>query len=167
MAPDAQQPKQNGMAALLTTLAQSGHQWVQLATVALVAISGLGNWVATWNSGDKSRQEIEISRRVAWEGEQRIKAELVKQVAEIHKWMQEATAEFHQGNTDSAANRKLLGLFKEELDAFEARQLAALNNQNAILRNQTDILNELHVYVKERQRDRDRDRERERGRGEQ
>ena len=143
--------KPNGMIHLLTTLASSGHAWVQFGTLVLIGITGFGNWVATWNSADRNKQEIEINRRVAWEGEQRLKAELIRQVADIHDWMRKATEEFHQGNEDSAANRKLLGVFKEELEGFEARQLAVLNNQNKIMDNQTAILKELQAYVKQRQ----------------
>jgi len=140
-----EKPKTNG--AVLTTLAQSGHQWVQLATVGLVALSGLGNWVATWNSADRNKAEIEVSRKVAFEGEQRIKAELVKQVAEIHEWMRAATSEFHQRNVDSAANKKSLQEFKDDMTAFEIRQLSALTNQEKMLDNQGKILTEIHEIV--------------------
>jgi hypothetical protein len=142
----------NGTAKLLTVLAQSGNQWVQLATVGLVALSGVGNWVATWNSSDRNKQEIEISRRVAWEGEQRIREEVRHQIEDIHKWIQDSIDEFHKGNADSAQNKRLLGEFKEELAGFEARQLAVLNNQNSIMANQTQLLNDLHNFVKECQK---------------
>ena len=142
----------NHTAALLSTLAQSGNKWVQLATVGLVALSGIGNWVATWNSGDKSRTEIEISRRVAYEGEQRIRQEVQRQVSDIHKWMSEATDEFHRGNADSADNKKILMGFQSELTNFEERQVAALNNQTKMLQNQTQILEGLHAFVKEKER---------------
>jgi hypothetical protein len=152
MAPEKENATAAATSKLLTTLASSGSHWVQLGTVALVALSGLGNWAATWNSSDRNKQEIEVSRRVAWEGEQRIKQELVKQVAEIHEWMKAATVEFHQGNLDSAANRKTLGEFKEGLDAFEIRQLSALTNQEKILNNQTKILEQLQDFVKKREK---------------
>jgi hypothetical protein len=119
----------------------------------LIGITGLGNWVATWNSADRNKTEIEINRRVAWEGEQRLKAELIRQVAEIHNWMRDATTEFHQGNADSAANKKLLNQFSEELGGFEARQLAVLNNQNNIMKTQTQILEELQGYVRSRKKE--------------
>jgi hypothetical protein len=143
---------------LLTTLAQSGHAWVQFGTLILIALTGFGNWVATWNSADRNRTEIEISRRVAWEGEQRIKAELVRQVAEIHRWMQDATDEFHRGNADPAENRKSLKVFQSELTDFESRQLTALENQNRMLENQAKILNEIHSFVKEREREREKEK---------
>jgi len=96
------------MSQLLSTLAQSGHQWVQFAVLILVGLSGFGNWVATWNSGDRSRQEIEVSRRVAWEGQERLREEVRRQVNDIHMWLKEATEEFHRGNADSAENNKML-----------------------------------------------------------
>jgi len=142
-----QQTKANGMAALLTTLAQSPHQWVQLVTVALIAVTGIGNWVATWNSADRNKTEIEISRRVAAEGEQRIKAEFVRQVSEIHSWMHDATDEFHRGNADSAENRKMLAASQSELVEFERRQTLALDNQTKIIRTQNQILEEIHQIV--------------------
>jgi hypothetical protein len=107
---------------LLTTLAQSGNHWVQLGTLALVGFAGLGNWAATWNSSDRNKQEIEISRRVAWESEARIKQEMIAQVAEIHRWMREATDEFHRGNEDSAYNRKTLDQIKKDLEDLQKKQ---------------------------------------------
>jgi Flp pilus assembly protein TadB len=103
---DAHKP--NGTIALLSRLAHSGNAWVQFGIVILVGLSGLGNWIATWDSADRNKAEIEISRRVAWESEQRIKAEMVRQIAEIHRWLDQARTEFHTGNEDSAANRKML-----------------------------------------------------------
>jgi len=149
--------KRNGMVSLLSALAHSTDKWVQLGTLGLIGLTGLGNWLATWNSGDKNRQEIEINRRVAWEGEQRIKAELVKQVSEIHSWMREATDEFHKGNADSAANRKTLNqIVREDLEGFEKRQEAALDNQNKImavqskiLENDTVLIREIHTVVEQ------------------
>jgi Flp pilus assembly protein TadB len=118
-----QPPQQtNGLANLLHKLAASGDRWVQFGIVVLVGLSGLGNWAATWNSADRNKAEIEISRRVAWEGEQRIKAQVSQQVAEIHKWMREATDEFHKGNEDSAYNRNLLDQIKKELDEMKESQ---------------------------------------------
>jgi len=144
--------KPNSHAALLTTLAQSSHAWVQFGTLLLVGLAGLGNWVATWNSSNQNRQEIEVSRRVNWEGQERLKAELIRQVDEIHSWMREATGEFHQGNADSSQNKKILVQFKEDLEGFEARQLAVLNNQNQIMRNQTEMIQEIHAFVQQRKK---------------
>ena len=140
-----QQP--NGQTSVLSTLAQSSNQWVQLATVGLVALSGFGNFSATWNSADRNKEEIEVSRRVAFEGEQRIRAEVAKQVAEIHNWMRDATDEFHKGNADSAANKKMLVDFKDEVIGFEKRQLTALDNQKEIIRVKGQILTHTHEIV--------------------
>jgi septal ring factor EnvC (AmiA/AmiB activator) len=109
---------QNG---ILSTLAQSGNQWVQLGTLALVGFAGVGNWVATWNSSDRNKEEIQTSRRITEESEWRIKQELVRQVAEIHNWMKQATEEFHQGNADSSYNRQTLEQIKKELEDLEKK----------------------------------------------
>jgi hypothetical protein len=150
--PDQSQKRPpNGTVALLTTLAQSGHAWVQFGTLLLIGIAGLGNWVATWNSANQNRQEIEVSRRVNWEGQEKLKQELIRQVGEIHRWMSEATDEFHKGNEDSAANRKMLTrVMRDDLEGFEGRQLKALENQSAIIQNQAKILEEIHKFVLER-----------------
>lgn len=124
------------MVAALSTLAQSSNRWVQLGTLGLIAFSGFGNWVATWNSSDRNKQEIEISRRVAWEGEQRIRDEVRKQVADIHEWMRNATAEFHQGNEDSAKNRKTLAGILDDIHASQANQIRMLQNQTTLLKGQ-------------------------------
>jgi hypothetical protein len=58
-------PEQN-KTALLTTLAQSSSQWVQLATVGLVAVSGLGNWLATNNNGGETRTQVAVAREQAF-----------------------------------------------------------------------------------------------------
>ena len=142
----------NGTTKLLTALAQSGHQWVQLATVALVALSGIGNFIITSSSSDRNRQEIEINRRVAYEGEQRIRDEVRRQIEDIHKWIRESQDEFHKGNIDTASNKKTLAQFGEELIGFEKRQLVALENQKSILNNQTQILTEIHAFMLERKK---------------
>lgn len=114
----------NGLAGIMTvlsTLASSGNTWVQLATVGLIAFSGFGNWVATWNSADRNKTEIEVSRRVSWEGEQRIKAEVVRQVQEMHDWVAQARAAFAQGNTDSAENRRMLIKLSQNVDDIERK----------------------------------------------
>jgi hypothetical protein len=106
----------NGLSQLLSTLAQSGSQWVQLGTLALVGFAGLGNWLATWNSSDRNKDEIQASRRVTEESEWRIKQELVRQVAEIHAALKQSAEEFHKGNEDSAYNHQMLDQLKKELD---------------------------------------------------
>jgi hypothetical protein len=115
--PNAKPP--NGALALLSTLAHSSDKWVQLGTLGLIGLSGFGNWVATWNSANQNRQEIEVSRRVNWEGQERVRAEVVRQIQEIHTWMRNATEEFHRGNEDSAANRKTLKELAEDMEKLE------------------------------------------------
>jgi hypothetical protein len=148
-------PPPNGMSSVLTSLAHSTDRGVQFGTLALIALSGFGNWFVTLNSGDRNRQEIEINRRVAWEGEQRIKAEVVRQVADIHNWVRESTDEFHKGNEDSAANRKMLAdLVKidQELEKTEKRLLASLDNQTRMLENQGQMLDNQAQGVKSLQK---------------
>jgi hypothetical protein len=123
MTPDSQPPAKssNGMMNLLSVLAQSTNKWVQLGTLVLIALSGFGNWVATWNSADRNKAEIEISRRVAWEGEQRIKAEVIRQVQDMHDWMEQAQTSFRQGNADSAENRRMLVKLTQDVDELERK----------------------------------------------
>ena len=111
----------NGTSSVLSTLASSSNMWVQLSTVGLVAVSGFSNWAATWNSADRNKSEIEISRRVAFEGEQRIKAEVIRQVHEMHDWMDQARAAFARGNNDSAENRKMLVKLTEDISGIEKK----------------------------------------------
>jgi hypothetical protein len=106
---------------LLSVLAQSTNKWVQLGTLGLIGLSGLGNWMATWNSADRNKAEIEISRRVTWEGEQRIKAEVVRQVQEIHDWVAQARTAFSQGNADSAENRRMLTKLIQDVDDIKRK----------------------------------------------
>ena len=132
--------KQNGVLHVLSTLAQSGNVWIQFGSLILITAGAVGNWVATWNSANQNRAEIEINRRVAWEGEQRIKAVVFEQIKEIHTWMKEATDEFHQGNVDSASNRKMLAQFKSALDEAETRQRHEIESLEKILQNHTLML---------------------------
>jgi hypothetical protein len=146
--PNAKSP--NGALALLSTLAQSTNKWVQLGTLALIAFSGIGNWLATWNSSNANRTEIEVNRRENSQGQERLRAEVARQVEEIHSWIRSSTEEFHKGNEDSAANRKLLNqLVKEDLDAFERRQNTSLNNQNQMMKNQSQMLENDSVLIRE------------------
>ena len=132
------------MSSVLTSLAHSTDRWVQLGTLALIGLSGFGNWVATWNSADRNKEEIEINRRVAAEGEARIRAEVVRQVQDIHTWMREASDEFHKGNEDSAVTRKTLTELVHHLDyelgETEKRLTGSLDNQTHMLANQGQML---------------------------
>jgi len=144
-----QQEKKNGLAPVLAQLAQSGHAWVQFGTLALIGLSGLGNWVATWKSADRNKDEIEISRRATWEATERVRQEVFKQVGEIHQWIKASQDEFHQGTADASQSKKILNQFKVELDAFEARQTATLEKQNQIMANQTQMLEHDTVLLQE------------------
>jgi hypothetical protein len=131
------EPKPNSTPNVLSTLASSSSQWVQLATVGLVALSGVGNWAAT----NHNKEELSA-------GQERIRAEVIRQVDEIHEWVEKSRAEFHQGNEDSAANRKLLtAIMREDLQTFGDRQQTALNNQNKIMQAQTQILENDTVLI--------------------
>lgn len=56
--PIKEPPKGNGMSGLLTTIAGGGDNWIKLATLALVAISGSGNFLATTKTADYNGDEI-------------------------------------------------------------------------------------------------------------
>lgn len=111
-----------GMMALLTTLAQSGHAWVQFGTLLLIAVTGVFNWVATWNASDRNKEELQVNRRVAWEGEQRLREDMRKQLQEVHDWIKESKDDFNRGNQDSAENRKMLTNLLQDVNGIE-RQL--------------------------------------------
>jgi len=60
-----QPPKQNGSAtSALLQMASGGDNWVKLATIGLIVLSGGSNWLATQRSGDDNREEV---RRVVSE----------------------------------------------------------------------------------------------------
>lgn len=138
--PGSEAKKANGMAHVLASLATSGSAWVQLGTLALIGLSGLGNWIATWNSANENKAQIEINRRVAWEGEQRIRDDVRREIQEIHEWIRESKDDFEKGNRDSAANRKMLGGIVEEIHAGQENQTKLLENQTALLRGQKVVL---------------------------
>jgi hypothetical protein len=126
MTNEVSKPKDNGKIALLTQLASSGDNWVKLGIMVMIGLSGFGNWLATWHSSDSNRAEIV-------QGQERIRAEVIRQVQDIHNWIQSSTEEFHRGNEDSAANKKILMKFKNDLDDFESRQMKILENQGKML----------------------------------
>jgi len=110
--PPASKPQPNGTAQLLTTLAQSGDKWIQFGILCLVGISGFGNWFATQNSGQQNLA-----------GQERIKQEVREQINDMHGWIEdnrrfikESVDEFHRGNADSSANRKLLERIEPKMD---------------------------------------------------
>jgi hypothetical protein len=109
------------MVALLTTLAQSGHAWIQAGTLILVAATGFFNWAATWNASDRNKLELETNRRIGWESEQRIRDEMRKQLTEVHDWIRESRDDFSRGNQDSAENRKMLTTVIQDLNGIERK----------------------------------------------
>jgi hypothetical protein len=56
----------NGIATLLTTLARSGDKAIQFGILALVGLSGLGNWLATNNNGGETRTQVNVAREQAF-----------------------------------------------------------------------------------------------------
>jgi hypothetical protein len=138
-------PSSSKTVELLATLAKSSDKWVQLGTLILIGLAGLGNWLATWNSSDRNKAEIETSRRVLWESNERVRQEVIKQIDEMHGWIKDAMVEFHRGNQDSAENRKILTkIVQDDHQAFEA-------HQTEILKNQGQILKEIHAALKAKQ----------------
>lgn len=132
-----------GTSAVLTTLAQSPNQWVQLATVGLIALSGLGNWMATNQASDRSS-----------EGQREIRKEVREQIDDVHRWIGQNMDEFHRGNQNAESNRRMLESFNAELLDFERRQLSGLETQSVMLKNQqkilendTLVLSEVHKIV--------------------
>lgn len=53
----------NGKLSVLTALASSGDTWVKLGTLILVAITGLGNFVATKEDGRLTREEAVLAAK--------------------------------------------------------------------------------------------------------
>jgi len=134
----------NGKQKILATLAASGDKWVQFGILVLVGLSGFGNWVATQSNADRNRNEIEENRRISSQELDRLREQIRQQVADIHRWLSDSTEEFHRGNADSAANRKMIGqIMREDLQGFEDRQTKELENQTEILKYQNQILEEI------------------------
>lgn len=100
---------------VLTALATSGDTWVKLGTLLLVAISGLGNFVATEQSGSSTRGQLE------------------KEIHEIYAALDRNRDTFRQIAQDAANNRAALA--KEAQDTM--RKLA---NQGQILSNEDKII---------------------------
>jgi|SRR5215471_21169956 len=141
--------KQNGSQSVLATLASSPNQWVQLATVGLVALSGFSNFAATWNSSDRNKTEIEVSRRIVEENTQRIREEARKQLDDLHTWIMNSTDEFHRGNEDSAANRRALARILDNVEGAIKNQTALLAGQKTMMENDSAVLGEVHKLVEQ------------------
>jgi hypothetical protein len=142
----AQKPAENGPNALLAKLATSGDKTVQLGILILVGLSGLGNFLSTQSA---SRENLS--------GQQAIQAAVREQINDIHhwqeanyNWVRRSIDEFHKGNEDTAANRKMLQALLDEFGtAIESQtkmlenQTRMLQNQNVTMANDTKILEEL------------------------
>lgn len=49
----------NGKISLLTTIAAGGDNMVKIATLGLVLLSGVGNWIKTGQAGGATRTEVD------------------------------------------------------------------------------------------------------------
>jgi hypothetical protein len=107
---------------LLTTLASSGDNWVKLGTLALVAFSGFGNWIATQHNGG------EINANGALLREQR--AQLVKEVGQMHDQVNDIYRQF-----DDVVERQ-----KQDMTMIKE----SLANQTQMLKNQQQMLSAIH-----------------------
>jgi hypothetical protein len=56
----------NNIVTLLTTLAHSGDKMIQFGILALVGLSGLGNWLATNNNASETRTQVNVAREQAF-----------------------------------------------------------------------------------------------------
>jgi hypothetical protein len=70
---EASKSRDNGKIALLTQLAASGDNWVKLAIMVLIGISGIGNFINTRQTG------YQVSRLSKEEAEQ-----IKKEIHEMH-----------------------------------------------------------------------------------
>lgn len=80
----------NGRNKILEALATTGDSWVKLATLFLVAISGLFNFIATEKSGVDSRQQLE------------------REIHEVHSALDRNKEEFRQIVQDAAETRRIV-----------------------------------------------------------
>lgn len=84
----------NGKDAVLQTLASSGDNWVKLGTLALVAISGGGNFFATTKTGGLNAEEIHRTTQEIHELYDAINTSLERQkrieqsLNEVKRWQQ-------------------------------------------------------------------------------
>jgi hypothetical protein len=63
---ETQPSSKNGLVTLLSSLASSGDKAIQFGILALVGLSGLGNWVATNNNGGETRTQVNVAREQAF-----------------------------------------------------------------------------------------------------
>ena len=74
--------KKNGKLALLTTIAGSGDNMVKMATLALVLLSGLGNFLVTKQGNSATKETTGATR-----------AEVEKVLAQMDKQKEHATGQ--------------------------------------------------------------------------
>jgi len=74
---DGGDPK-NGVLGLLNTLAASGDNWVKFGTLALVFLTGIGNWFATQKTAETNYDHIQAARADT-------RADILKAVQETHQ----------------------------------------------------------------------------------
>jgi hypothetical protein len=85
----------NGKVALLTSLAQSGDNWVKFGIMVLIGVSGIGNWVNTKRTGEEvsrfSRTEAEEIKKEIHTiyTNQEGYAENVRLLGELHRMVYE------------------------------------------------------------------------------
>jgi hypothetical protein len=103
-------------------LTSSGDNWVKLGTLALVALSGLGNWIATQRNSD------EINANGALLRAQR--AQVVKEVGRMRDEVNEIYRQF-----SGIVERQ-----KQDVAMINK----SLENQTQMLKNQQQGLSEIH-----------------------
>lgn len=62
MVTDGAPDPKNGVIGLLNTLAASGDNWVKFGTLALVVVTGGGNWLATQKTAESNYDHIQAAR---------------------------------------------------------------------------------------------------------
>lgn len=60
--PTANHKSNEPKAEIVSALLSSGDSWIKLLTLALIILGGAGNWFATKNVGDESRQDWKEAR---------------------------------------------------------------------------------------------------------
>lgn len=82
----------NGVLGLLNTLAASGDNWVKFGTLALVVVTGGGNWLATQKTAESNYDHVQAAREDT-------KKDILMAVQEIHQ-IHGAVGEYVQRQKD-------------------------------------------------------------------
>ena len=90
MATDGAPDPKNGVVSLLSTLAASGDNWVKLGIMAMIAISGGGNFIQTKESAKSTDREIGQAIREVHELHDHIKESIQRQ-KEIREMLEKLT----------------------------------------------------------------------------